>query len=57
MSLTRRLLPIAGITGLIALSALFARDRTTRTARQLFLYSITYLPLLWGALVIDRLWL
>ena len=43
--------------GLIALSALFARDRTTRTARHLFLFSITYLPLLWGALVIDRLWL
>jgi len=43
--------------GLIALSALFARDRTTNTARHLFLYSITYLPLLWGALVIDRLWL
>jgi protoheme IX farnesyltransferase len=43
--------------GLIALSALFARDRTTRTARHLFLYSITYLPLLWGALVIDRVWL
>jgi protoheme IX farnesyltransferase len=43
--------------GLIALSALFARHRTTRTARHLFLYSITYLPLLWGALVIDRLWL
>jgi protoheme IX farnesyltransferase len=43
--------------GLIALSALFARARTTRTARHLFLYSITYLPLLWGALVIDRLWL
>ena len=43
--------------GLIALSALFARDRTTETARHLFLYSITYLPLLWGALVIDRLWL
>jgi protoheme IX farnesyltransferase len=43
--------------GLIALSGLFARDRTTRTARHLFLYSITYLPLLWGALVIDRLWL
>jgi protoheme IX farnesyltransferase len=43
--------------GLIALSALFARDRTARTARQLFLYSITYLPLLWGALVIDRFWL
>jgi protoheme IX farnesyltransferase len=43
--------------GLIALSALFARDRTTKTARHLFLYSITYLPLLWAALVADRLWL
>jgi protoheme IX farnesyltransferase len=43
--------------GLIALSALFARDRTTKTARHLFLYSITYLPLLWAALVVDRLWL
>ena len=43
--------------GLIALSALFARDRTTKTARHLFLYSITYLPLLWAALLIDRLWL
>jgi protoheme IX farnesyltransferase len=43
--------------GLVALSALFARDRTMRTARHLFMYSITYLPLLWGALVIDRLWL
>ena len=43
--------------GLIALSARFARDRTTKTARHLFLYSITYLPLLWAALVIDRVWL
>jgi protoheme IX farnesyltransferase len=43
--------------GLIALSARFARQRTAKTARALFLYSITYLPLLWGALVIDRLWL
>ncbi len=43
--------------GLIALSALFARDRTTRTARRLFVYSIIYLPLLWGALVADRVWL
>ncbi len=43
--------------GLIALSARFARDRTTKTARHLFLYSITYLPLLWAALVVDRLWL
>jgi len=42
--------------GLIALSALFARERTIKTARTLFLYSIIYLPLLWSALVIDRLW-
>lgn len=42
---------------LIALSAAFARSRTTSTARRLFLFSIIYLPLLWGALVIDRLWL
>jgi len=44
-------------SGLIALSAMFARERTSRTARQLFLYSIIYLPLLWGALVVDRVWL
>jgi len=43
--------------GLIALSARFARQRTTGTARKLFLYSIIYLPLLWGALVVDRVWL
>jgi len=43
--------------GLIALSVSFARSRTKSTARQLFLYSIVYLPLLWGALVVDRLWL
>jgi protoheme IX farnesyltransferase len=43
--------------GFIALSALFARERTTKTAKNLFLYSIIYLPLLWAALVIDRLWM
>src|SRR5207253_9359854 len=43
--------------GLVALSYRFARERTSKTARALFLYSITYLPLLWGALVVDRLWL
>ena len=43
--------------GLIALAARFARERTTATARKLFLYSIIYLPLLWGALVVDRVWL
>jgi protoheme IX farnesyltransferase len=41
----------------IALSALFARDRSNGSARRLFLFSITYLPLLWGALVADRLWI
>ena len=39
---------------LIWLSAVFARERSTRSARQLFLFSITYLPLLWGALCLDR---
>jgi len=43
--------------GLIALSAMFARARTTLTARRLFLYSIIYLPLLWIALVLDRIWI
>jgi heme o synthase len=41
----------------IGLSALFARDRSMASARRLFLFSITYLPLLWGALVADRLWI
>jgi heme o synthase len=40
----------------IALAAAFARERSVATARRLFLFSITYLPLLWGALVVDRLW-
>ena len=43
--------------GLIILSARFARDRSTPAARRLFLFSIIYLPLLWGALVADRLWI
>jgi protoheme IX farnesyltransferase len=43
--------------GLIVLSARFARDRSTLAARRLFLFSIIYLPLLWGALVADRLWI
>ena len=41
----------------IGLSALFARERSMANARRLFLFSITYLPLLWGALVADRLWI
>jgi protoheme IX farnesyltransferase len=43
--------------GFIALTGRFARDRSLTTARQLFLGSILYLPLLWGALVVDRIWL
>ena len=41
----------------IVLSARFARERSLPAARRLFLFSITYLPLLWGALVADRLWI
>jgi heme o synthase len=41
----------------IALAASFARRRSMTTARRLFLFSITYLPLLWMALVADRLWI
>jgi protoheme IX farnesyltransferase len=41
----------------IWLSLVFARDRSADSARQLFLFSITYLPLLLGALVADRLWI
>jgi protoheme IX farnesyltransferase len=50
---------VAGVLGLafIALAAVFARDRSIPSARRLFLFSIAYLPLLWGALVVDRLWL
>jgi protoheme IX farnesyltransferase len=41
----------------IGLAAMFARDRSQTNARRLFLFSLLYLTLLWGALVIDRLWL
>ena len=49
-------LVVATLLGIafIFLSARFAQDRTTATARRLFLFSISYLPLLWAALVIDR---
>jgi protoheme IX farnesyltransferase len=50
---------VAALLGLalIALSGLFARARTAANARRLFLFSITYLPMIWGMLVVDRLWL
>jgi protoheme IX farnesyltransferase len=35
----------------------FARQRSMANARVLFLFSITYLPILLGALVADRLWI
>jgi protoheme IX farnesyltransferase len=44
-------------TALLALSARFARDRTSASARRLFFASIIYLPVLWTVLVADRLWL
>ena len=50
---------IATVLGciLILLSAQFARERSMPSARRLFLFSIVYLPLLWGSLVADRLWI
>ncbi|MEQ1912250.1 MAG: heme o synthase [Vicinamibacterales bacterium] len=40
--------------GLFALSAAFARSRTDKSARTLFLASIIYLPLIWAAMVLDH---
>jgi protoheme IX farnesyltransferase len=52
---------LAGATVLgvlfIWLAGTFARDRSMSAARTLFLFSITYLPLLLGALVVDRFWI
>jgi len=52
-------LVVATVLGLvlIGLSARFAQDRSLPSARRLFLFSITYLPLLWSALVADRIWI
>jgi protoheme IX farnesyltransferase len=46
---------VAGGLGLLLLAISFARDRTDDRARLLFLASITYLPLLWGMLIADRI--
>jgi len=43
--------------GFIWLAAMFAHQRSMYTARGLFLFSIAYLPLLLGALVVNRVWL
>jgi protoheme IX farnesyltransferase len=47
---------IAAVLGiaLIVLSARFAAARTDQSARTLFFATITYLPLLWTALIIDK---
>jgi protoheme IX farnesyltransferase len=44
----------AGSIGLLWLAISFALKRTDARARLLFLGSITYLPLLWGMLILDR---
>jgi len=46
---------LAGSIGLLWLAVSFAVNRLDDRARLLFLGSITYLPLLWGMLIADRL--
>jgi heme o synthase len=46
---------VGGSVALLCLAILFASKRTDERARALFLGSITYLPLLWGMLILDRL--
>jgi protoheme IX farnesyltransferase len=41
--------------GLLALAIKFAATRSDRSARALFLGSIVYLPLLWAAMIVNRL--
>jgi len=50
---------IATILGLlfIWLCFRFTQERSHQNARRLFLFSITYLAVLWAALVFDRVWL
>jgi protoheme IX farnesyltransferase len=50
---------VATVLGLLFvwLAIRFARDRSMANARVLFLFSITYLPVLLAALVADRLWI
>jgi protoheme IX farnesyltransferase len=67
VSLLPAVVGLAGIPYAIVATALgllfvwltlrFARERSMPNARTLFLFSITYLPILLGALVADRLWL
>jgi protoheme IX farnesyltransferase len=67
VSLLPAAIGLAGLPYLLVATALgllfvwlalrFARHRSMATARTLFLFSITYLPILLGALVADRLWI
>jgi protoheme IX farnesyltransferase len=41
--------------GLLGLAISFAAARTDQTARRLFFGSITYLPILWIAMIANRL--
>ncbi len=41
-------------SALLALSVRFARSRTDESARQLFLGTLAYLPLVWMAMILDR---
>jgi len=64
MSLAPSLVGIAGLwyfwlafilsAALLGLAAGFARSRSDRSARALFYASITYLPLLWAAMILDH---
>jgi heme o synthase len=45
---------MVGSVALLLLAISFARERTDDRARVLFLGSITYLPLLWGMMILDR---
>ena len=40
---------------LFALSTAFARSRTDAAARTLFFASIVYLPLIWAAMIVDKI--
>jgi len=50
---------VATVLGLlfIWLCFRFTQERSQQNARRLFLFSITYLAVLWPTLVIDRVWL
>jgi protoheme IX farnesyltransferase len=50
---------VATVLGLlfIWLCFRFAQERSQQNARRLFLFSITYLAVLWATLVFDRVWL